>query len=510
VIGVGDGASRFSPAQPVDGAAFIVYIWMCALLVTRARAGFMEKPATPALDVKSADAFLRTVLRSGLLDRATLQTELRAVPLDQRGDAEALAEQLIKIGKLTRFQAVKLLTGASIGLVLGPFQILAPIAKGGMGTVYLAHDTRSEQMVALKVLPPRRAREEERVLARFRREMEMSQRVSHPHIAWTCEVGLCQGVYYIAMEYIPGRSLFRVVADDGPLPVPRAARLFSEVAAALDHAHTRGLIHRDLKPANIIITPNDHAKLLDFGLALMEGEEARRDIIGGAGYVVGTMDYIAPEQADNAATVDGRSDLYALGSTLYYALTGRPPFPGGTTSEKLNKHRNEDPEPVPQFNANVPPGFIGLLRRLMAKNPDKRPSSAAAVREELLNWAGSGLILPLDTPHDPGYEHAVELLEAAEPSSETSDEVVPVLEMEPVGKVVLVEEVFPIAQGESVSAPPARMGRRKQERQGEDDDKPKTSTGPLSPWVGVVIFLLLVLLTLIGLGLFMIWYLWLT
>src|SRR5260370_952153 len=126
----------------------------------------MDKPATPAVEAKSADAFLRTVLRSGLLDRATLQTDLRAVPLDQRGDAEALAEQLIKIGKLTRFQAVKLLTGASVGLVLGPFHILAPIAKGGMGTVYLAHDTRSEQMVALKVLPPRRAREEERVLAR--------------------------------------------------------------------------------------------------------------------------------------------------------------------------------------------------------------------------------------------------------------------------------------------------------------------------------------------------------
>jgi serine/threonine protein kinase len=469
----------------------------------------MEKPATPALDAKSADAFLRTVLRSGLLDRATLQTELRAVPLDQRGDAEALAEQLIKVGKLTRFQAVKLLTGASVGLVLGPFHILAPIAKGGMGTVYLARDTRSEQMVALKVLPPRRARDEERVLARFRREMEMSQRVSHPHIAWTCEVGLCQGVYYIAMEYIPGRSLFRVVADEGPLPVPRAARLFAEIAAALDHAHTRGLIHRDLKPSNVIITPNDHAKLLDFGLALMQGEEARRDIIGGEGYVVGTMDYIAPEQADNSATVDGRSDLYALGSTLYYALTGRPPFPGGTTTEKLNKHRNEDPEPVPQFNSNVPPAFIGLLRRLMAKNPDKRPVSAAAVREELLNWAGSGLILPLDTPHDPGYEQAVEVLEAAEPSSETSDEVIPVLELEPVGKVVLIEEIFPTAQGDPDSPPPVHRERRKRKHQEDDEDERKTLTGPPSPWLGVAIFLFLLLLASIGLGLFMIWHTWL-
>src|SRR5437879_5164813 len=114
----------------------------------------MDKP--PALEPKTADAFLRSVLRSGLLDRATLQTELRAVPLDQRGDADVLADQLVKIGKLTRFQAHKLLKGASLGLVLGPFHILAPIAKGGMGTVYLARDTRSEHMIALKVLPPRR------------------------------------------------------------------------------------------------------------------------------------------------------------------------------------------------------------------------------------------------------------------------------------------------------------------------------------------------------------------
>src|SRR6266852_2164141 len=196
----------------------------------------MDKPATPAVEAKSADAFLRTVLRSGLLDRATLQNELRAVPLGQRGDAEVLAEHLIKIGKLTRFQSHKLLKGASVGLVLGPFHILAPIAKGGMGTVYLARDTRSDQMIALKVLPPRRAREEERLLIRFRREMEMCQRVAHPHIAWTCEVGVCQGVYYIAMEYIPGKSLFRLVSDEGPLPVARAARLFAEVAIALEHA----------------------------------------------------------------------------------------------------------------------------------------------------------------------------------------------------------------------------------------------------------------------------------
>jgi serine/threonine protein kinase len=241
----------------------------------------------------------------------------------------------------------------------------------------------------------------------------------------------------------------------------------------------------------------------------MEGEEAHRDIIGGEGYVVGTMDYIAPEQADNAALADARSDLYALGCTLYYALTGRPPFPGGTATEKIHKHRSEDPEPVPHFNPNVPPGFIGLLRRMMAKNPDTRPASAAAVREELLTWAGSGLILPLDSPRDAAYEHAIEVLETAEPSSELSAEVIPVMDAEPVGKVVLIEEVFPTAQGESDSPPPIRSRRGKRKRSDEEEEAPVTPAGPPSLWVGVIIFLILVFLAAIGLGLFLFWYVWL-
>jgi serine/threonine protein kinase len=474
--------------------------------MTRFWDGRMEKPAAPTVEPRRADAFLRSVLRSGLLDRTTLQRELRAVPLERRGDPEALADQLVEVGKLTRFQAQKLLKGASLGLVLGPFQILAPIAKGGMGTVYLARDTRSGQLIALKVLPPRRAREEERLLARFRREMEMSQRVAHPHIAWTCEVGVCQGVYYIAMEYIPGKSLYRTVADEGPLPVPRAARLFAEVASALDHAHTRGLIHRDLKPANIMITPNDHAKLLDLGLALMEGEDARREIIGGQGYVLGTMDYIPPEQADNSAGVDGRSDLYSLGCTLYYALTGRPPFPGGTAIEKIKRQRNAEPKPVPQFNPNVPPAFIGLLRRLMAKDRERRPASAAEVREELLRWAETARVLPLDVPGDVAYEQAVIELEEAEPSMEMLEEVIPlteeVVDSEPVGQAVLIAEILSPVDGR-VEAPPPRRRRRKR----RVEDEPAPVFGSRSLLLGLFIFVALLLLAAVGLGVVFLWYL---
>ncbi|HKI38477.1 MAG TPA: protein kinase [Gemmataceae bacterium] len=378
-----------------------------------------KTPPPTSATPPTVEGFLKTVLRSGLLDREALQTLLRTLPLERRNDADAVADHLVKAGRLTLFQARKLLAGASLGLALGPFHVLAPIAKGGMGTVYLARDTRSGQMVALKVLPPKKAREEERLLARFRREMEMCQRVSHPHLAWTYEVGVWHGVYYIAMEYIPGRSLYRLIHDEGPLPVPRAARLFAEVCLALDHAHNQGLIHRDLKPSNIIITPNDHAKVLDLGLALMEGElQGEREVIGGEGYVVGTMDYIAPEQTTDPSKVDPRCDVYSLGCTIYFTVTGRQPFPGGTSKDKIMRHRGEEPTPIPQLNANVPPAFIGLVRWMMVKDPENRLPSAAAARHELLTWADKGSGLPLDRPEDVGYEQAVALLEAKEPSAE--------------------------------------------------------------------------------------------
>src|SRR5205085_8079694 len=217
------------------------------------------------------------------------------------------------------------------------------IGRGGMGAVYLAVDYRTGQHVAIKVLPPKRARAEERYLVRFQREMEMSQKVSHPHIAQTHEVGVSQGVYFIAMEYIPGMSLYRLVTTQGTLPVARAAHLFAEVASALEHAHGLGLIHRDLKPSYIMVTPNDHAKVLDLGLAIMEGEVSEDvEVIGGRGYMLGSVDYMAPEQTLDSTQVDGRSDLYAIGCILYFALTGKPPFPGGKTMDKVIAHRHQE------------------------------------------------------------------------------------------------------------------------------------------------------------------------
>jgi serine/threonine protein kinase len=380
----------------------------------------MSETSSATTNLPTVEGFLQTVLTSGLLDRGQLQAALRDVPKEQRDDPQALADHLVRKGKLSRFQASKLLRGNGKGLLLGHYQVLAPIGRGGMSTVYLARDERNGDLTALKLLTPRRWRNQERLLARFQREMELSRRVAHPHLAWTYESGFCLGVYYIAMEYIPGKNLSKTVAENGPLKVPRAARLMAEVASALEHAHKQGLIHRDLKPSNILITPHDHAKVLDLGLALMQGEEAEQDVIGGQGYIVGTMDYIAPEQTRNSARVDGRADIYSLGCTLYFALCGQPPFPGGSSRDKMRRHREEQPQPLRELAPDVPVGFAHLVERMMAKEPAHRPPSAAAVEAELRAWAVSEAVLPLDRHEDPWYVEAVSCLQNAEPSTEYS------------------------------------------------------------------------------------------
>jgi serine/threonine protein kinase len=378
-----------------------------------------EVPSTTP-DSPTVEGFLKTVLKSRLLDREQLQEALRDVPKAQREDACALADHLIRKGKLSRFQAKKILSGNGKGLLLDHYQVLAPIGRGGMSTVYLARDERNGELVALKMLTPSRWRNQERLLARFQREMELSRRVSHPHLAWTHECGFCMGVYYIAMEYIPGKNLSKIVAEDGPLSVPRAARLMAEVASGLEHAHNQGLIHRDLKPSNIMITPHDRAKVLDLGLALMQGEEAEESVIGGQSYIVGTMDYIAPEQTADSTAVDSRADIYSLGCTLYFALSGQLPFPGGSSRDKVRRHRSETPTPLSQLAPSLPSGFVQLVERMMAKDPAQRPPSAAAVEEELRSWATEATVLPLDSRDDPWYVETVARLQSTEPSTEYS------------------------------------------------------------------------------------------
>jgi serine/threonine protein kinase len=344
---------------------------------------------TPMPDDPPLDAFLDALRRSRLLDADDLG---RLAGRSRAASARELADFLVREGELTHYQSHKLLAGRVKGLVVGPYRILAPLGRGGMGTlVYLARDRRMSEslgdsvLVALKVLPDRKAQAEPRVFARFRREMELGRRADHPNVVRTIGSGEAEGVHYLALEFVPGKTVRHLVTRDEPLPAGEAARIFADVAAGLAHLHARGLVHRDVKPANVMVRPDGRAVLLDLGLAYAPGESLPEDpaIVGGRGYVVGTMDYLAPEQARDAVAVGPAADLYGLGCALYLALTGSVPYPAEGVKEKVRRHRRD---PVPLVAA-APPEFARFVQRLMAKHPEDRPPTAESARAELLRWA---------------------------------------------------------------------------------------------------------------------------
>ncbi|MBA4187434.1 MAG: hypothetical protein C0467_05380 [Planctomycetaceae bacterium] len=340
----------------------------------------------------SREQFLDLATRSQILDAASLAQVASRCPA---APAREIADALVRSGDLTHFQAGKLLRGRWQGLVLGPYHILAPLGRGGMGTVYLARDTRlaeqlgDEILVALKVLPPKVARCEARMLARFQREIDLGKRVNHPHVVRTLAGGEADGVPYLAMEYVPGKTVGQIVTNSGRLTVGEAARWFADVAAGLSGLHEQGLVHRDVKPANVILTQDGRAKILDLGFAFAPGEPLPDDptIVGSAGYIVGTMNFISPEQARDATAARPASDLYSLGCSLYYVLTGTPPFPGGTAKDKIRRQQTMSPTPISELNAEVPTEFVRIIEQLMSKNPSDRPASGKVTRELLLPFA---------------------------------------------------------------------------------------------------------------------------
>ncbi len=332
------------------------------------------------------DDFVENVAMSGLVPASEVEQARVEVETEPAADASVrLARRLVQQGLLTTYQARKLLAGATRGFFLGGYRILRPLGEGGMGKVFLAVNEQTFAQVAIKVLPPRRALEEAGSLIRFRREMELSQRCDHPNLARTLTVGTEGDVNFIVLEYIPGMSLFEMVGSEryGPLRVSDAARLFLKVLDGLDAAHQAGLVHRDIKPSNVMITPDGNAKILDLGLARAMNEEKG---ITRANTVLGTLDYASPEQLSDASRADVRSDLYSVGCTLYFALSGRPPFEGGDMINKIFRQRLDDPEPLEDIAKGVPAAFAAIVRKLMAKNPDERYQTCKELRADMARW----------------------------------------------------------------------------------------------------------------------------
>jgi serine/threonine protein kinase len=284
------------------------------------------------------------------------------------------------------------------------YQVLEEIGRGGMGIVYKARHLAQNRIVALKVIRQERLAHPEAV-SRFRREAHAAARVSHPNIVAVEEYDQVGDVHYLAMEFVPGLTLQRIVEQSGPLPVELACEVVRQTARALQHATEQGLVHRDVKPSNLILVgagpgvplpSRPLVKVLDMGVArlyqIAGGPEESLTTLTRDGSVIGTPDYIAPEQLENPHGADIRADLYSLGCTFYFLLTGRVPFPGGTLIQKLDRQRWETPPSVDQLRRDVPPAVASLVRRLMAKHPDDRPQSAAELIAGLEHLARTGVL----------------------------------------------------------------------------------------------------------------------
>lgn len=282
-------------------------------------------------------------------------------------DAETLARELARAGFLTLFQSRQLLTGRGDDLVVGSFLLIEQVGAGGMGQVFKAKHRLMGRTVALKVMLPALG-EDEDVVARFRQEVQSVARLSHPNIVTAYHADSGPRGLILAMEYCDGSDLGRAVREGGPLAVARACACIGQAASGLSAAHAAGLVHRDIKPSNLLLTADGVVKVLDFGLArFFEGDDTDRLTRTGAS--MGTPDFMAPEQARDSAAVDIRGDIYSLGCTLYYLLTGRVPFPGGTPWYKISRHQNDEPEPIEALRPQVSSELAAVVRRMMAKDP---------------------------------------------------------------------------------------------------------------------------------------------
>jgi len=337
---------------------------------------------------KTRSVFRNAALLSGLVAQAQLdaaESALReeAVGSDTAGEIsdENLANKLVDTHVITRYQADQMLTGRN-KLNLGPYLVTDFIGQGGMGQVFKAVHNVMGRECAVKILPVHKSTPE--AISNFTREIRTQAKLDHPNLVRAYDAGQDGSVHYLVTEYVPGTDLRRLIRSDGPLTMQQAASVIMQAARGLHHAHESHLIHRDVKPGNILVTPEGIAKVSDLGLAgfINEGDADPR-----AGKIVGTADYLSPEQIRNPHEVSNVSDVYSLGCTLYYAITGKVPFPGGTPNSKAQRHLAETPWHPKRFNPDISEEFVEVIADMMEKDPASRIPTAAEVAARLEPWA---------------------------------------------------------------------------------------------------------------------------
>jgi response regulator RpfG family c-di-GMP phosphodiesterase len=340
-------------------------------------------------------ALLRTLLDSSIIleeDWHSASEEVQA-ELEEAVDVPMLLSKLVKLGLLTDYQASRIGSDRIHGLVLGNYRVLDELGSGGMSIVYRGKHRYLHREVAIKVLDPVRGHHGD-LLERFMSEMRAISHLQHPNIVSAPDAGKIGGagpgappLYYLVMEFVPGQDLEAYVETHGALPVEQACELVHQVALALEEAHQQGLVHRDLKPSNVMVTPANQAKLLDFGLVHRFHHRMTMPSIP-----LGTIDYMAPEQARDAGSVDIRADIYGLGGILFWCLTGQSPFPvSGSITEALARRLCQQPPSARELRPEIPPGLDAVVARMLALDPAERFATPRAVAHALSPYLGSAL-----------------------------------------------------------------------------------------------------------------------
>jgi WD40 repeat protein/serine/threonine protein kinase len=327
--------------------------------------------------------FVKNLEDSGIVSPSKLQNFLppRAAPKD----AQELAKQLVRSKTLTKYQAQEVYLGRARGLILGSYTILDKIGAGGMGQVFKAQHRRMDRIVAIKILPTAMTKDAAAV-ARFEREVRAAAKLEHQNIVTAHDSDEAGGVCFLVMQFVDGSDLSALVKKSGPVGVQKAVDYILQAAQGLAYAHKQGVVHRDIKPANLLVDANGTVKILDMGLARLENtvgaDAATAAELTASGTIMGTVDYMAPEQALNTKLADAKSDIYSLGCTLHYLLVGKAPYSGETLMEKLLAHREQ---PIPDLAAAgiIPAELQAILEQMMAKEPADRYASMGDVASAL-------------------------------------------------------------------------------------------------------------------------------
>ena len=349
----------------------------------------MPAPAT-------VDDLLKLIRKSGMIDEPRLDAYTERLRLSGPipTDVRKLAGRMVRDGLLTYFQAEQFMLGKWRGFTIGKYKLLERIGFGGMGQVFLCEHMYMRRRVAIKVLPPAKA-EEPAALGRFYREARAAAALDHPNIVRTHDIDQDGNLHFLVMEYVDGSSLLEIIKKKGPMAIDRAAHYIWQSAQGLDHAARVGVIHRDIKPGNILVDRGGAAKILDMGLArFYHSDDDMLTKKYDEKSVLGTADYVAPEQTINSHDVDVRADIYSLGATFYYLLAGHPPFPEGTISQKLIAHQTRPPVPIQRVRAEVPSALAAVVERMMAKSISERFQTPVEVCAALAPFVQVELVAP--------------------------------------------------------------------------------------------------------------------